>query len=105
VSNKMAYNSKTNTQENNVNDIVLESVLKVLENNTSTTWIGTMTDLRTDLSKVLGKKRAAMLPGSPGALRVVMNRIINRLRNRRVSVKFGRTPDHARTRYVEFTTR
>jgi hypothetical protein len=49
----MAYNSKTNTQENNVNDIVLESVLKVLENNTSTTWIGTMTDLRTDLSKVL----------------------------------------------------
>lgn len=92
----MTYISKTNSVDN----LVLESVLQFTEKNTS--WEGTMTELRTYLVKMLGKKQSASLPGSASALRVVLNRIVNRLRNRKVSVKFVRLNDHVRTRYVRF---
>lgn len=94
----MTYNSKTVSVDN----LVLEGVLKVL-NKDNSSWIGTMTELNMTLVKVLGKKQAFNLPGSPSALRVVLNRVVNRLRNRKVSVKFARTNDHVRTRYVRFT--
>lgn len=86
-----------------VDDVVLHSVLEVLRKHGSVPWTGTMTDLSSALVKVLGKRRSDVLPGSPSALRVVLNRILNRLRTRKVSVKFSRTNDHARTRYVTFT--
>lgn len=98
----MTYNSKKNLVDN----LVLNGVLTVLNNHDSSkqeSWIGTMTELNSALVKVLGKKQANNLPGSPSSLRVVLNRIINRLRNRKISVKFARTNDHFRTRYVKFT--
>lgn len=94
----MKYNSKTVS----VDDLVLNGVLEVLSTEDSS-WTGTMTDLNSRLVKVLGKPLAKQLPGSPSALRVVLNRVVNRLRNRKVSVKFNRSNDHVRTRYVRFT--
>lgn len=95
----MTLNSKKNHLET-VNEVVFNGVMKVVN---KAGWTGTMTKLTTALNKVLSKGQKVLLPRSPGALRVVLNRIVNRLRNRKVSVKFARTPDHARTRYVKFS--
>lgn len=103
----MASNSKTiarrNTASNNVNDVVFRSISSIVERQSQEgAWLGTMTDLRTALNRVLSKKQRTILPASPGALRVVINRVVNRLRNRGIGVKFGRTSDHSRTRFVRF---
>jgi len=93
----------SNSKQIKVDDVVLNSVLEVLRKHGSRTWTGTMTELSTALTKVVGKRQSDVLPGSPSALRVVLNRVVNRLRTRKVSVKFARTNDHMRTRYVKFT--
>ena len=90
------------TQINLSDDVVLGGILAVLSRSNVGSWSGTMTQLQTALVRVLGKKNST-LPGSPGALRVVINRVVNRLRSRSVSVRFFRTPDHARTRLVRFS--
>lgn len=86
-----------------VNQIVLEGILSVMERQVNGSWIGTMTNLTTVLNKVLSKNERVLLPGSPAALRVVINRVVNRLRNRGIGVRFTRTTDHLRTRHVRFT--
>lgn len=86
-----------------VNEIIFRGIISVMENQSGSKWIGTMTNLNTALNKVLSKRQRTLLPGSPGALRMVINKVVNRLRNRGVGVRFGRTTDHARTRYVRFT--
>lgn len=91
----------TSNTETNVNDLVLNGVLNVVANHES--WTGTMTQLGVAIRKSTDRRYRNMLPGSPSALRVVLNRVLNRLRTRKVRATFGRTPDHARTRYVEFT--
>lgn len=95
----MTSNSKTNS----VDDMVFNGVMAVLNKHSQSTWVGTMTDLNAAMTKAIGKRQAASLPGSPSALRVVLNRVLNRLRHRKVGVKFARTTDHSRTRYVKFT--
>jgi hypothetical protein len=105
----MASNSKTNNRKStakiNVDDIVLNSVLTMLKSGPNT-WIGTMTEVSNNIgpitSMTVGKKARMYLPGSPAALRVVLNRIAQRLRSRGIGVKFGRTTDHTRTRFVRF---
>jgi len=87
----------------NNNEIVLNGILSVMERQNGRIWIGTMTTLTTALNKVLSKNERALLPGSPAALRVVINRVVNRLRNRGIGVRFTRTTDHVRTRHVRFT--
>lgn len=95
----MTLNSKTNSVDN----LVLESVLNAIEDAEHNKWQGTMTELRpTLISSGLSKSQRSNLPKSPSALRVVLNRIANRLRTRGVSVKFGRTNDRTRTRFVKF---
>jgi hypothetical protein len=100
----MANNSKTNnrriTATNNVDDIVFRSVSTIVER--QDTWIGTMTELSSAINRVASKRQRTILPGSPGALRIVINRVVNRLRNRGISVRFVRTSDHGRTRLVRF---
>lgn len=93
---KMALNTETN-----VNDLVFNGVLTVVANRES--WTGTMTQLGVAIRKVTERNHRKMLPGSPSALRVVLNRVLNRLRSRKVRATFGRTTDHARKRYVEFS--
>lgn len=100
----MVYNSKTNVQVNSVEDVVFNGVMSVLSNiKKGSSWIGTMTALDAELITRLSKKESQMLPASPSALRVVLNRVVNRLRNRSISVKFGRTTDNTRTRFVKFS--
>lgn len=100
----MALNSKTNgrriTATNNVDDIVFRSVSSIVER--QDVWMGTMTELSAAINRVASKRQRTILPGSPSALRIVINRVINRLRNRGVSVKFIRSSDHGRTRLVRF---
>jgi hypothetical protein len=84
-------------------EIVLGGILTVLTNQNSPNWIGTMTNLQTALNRVLSRAQRNRLPGSPSALRLAINRVVNRLRNRGVGVRFGRTTDHSRTRFVRFS--
>jgi hypothetical protein len=84
-------------------ELVLNSVLNFINMNPE--WVGTMTTLRTKLTRMLGKNLSENLPKSPAALRMTLNKIVNRLRVRRVSVKFGRTHDHAGVKYVKFLAR
>lgn len=86
-----------------VDELVFTKINTVLSGQSGSRWTGTMTNLMTAINRVASKRQRTYLPGSPGALRVVINRIANRLRNRGIGVRFGRTTDHARTRYVRFT--
>lgn len=92
-----------NNKVKSVDDLVLENVLSVMDFNNS--WTGTMTELREQFIRLQTKrdvkKLVKVLPKSPNSLRVVLNRITNRLRTRGLSVKFGRTPDHARNRFIK----
>lgn len=94
---------KRTTEQNDINDTVLDGILMVLDKSNVGSWSSTMTKLETALVRVLGKKRSIVLPGSPAALRVVINRVVNRLRTRGISVRFTRTTDHTRTRVVRFS--
>lgn len=87
---------------NEIDEVVFRGITSVMERQSVSIWTGTMTNLTTALNRVLSRRQRTLLPGSPGALRVVINRVVNRLRNRGISVRFGRTPDHIRTRYVRF---
>jgi hypothetical protein len=102
----MASNSKTivrrNMVNNSVDEVIFRGIVSVVEKHAASVWMGTMTDLTIAVNRVLSRKQRMSLPGSPGALRVVINRIVNRLRNRGISVKFGRSSDHTRTRFVRF---
>lgn len=89
--------------EIDVNELVFTKMNMLMENQSESNWTGTMSKLLTALNKISSKNQRETLPGSPGALRVVINRIANRLRNRGIGVRFARTTDHARTRYVRFT--
>lgn len=104
----MASNSKKTVRRGTVigvtDDVVLQGVLNVLNRNNDSVWTGTMTDLSLALHRIVSKKSKNMLPGSSSALRVVMNRVVNRLRSRGVSVRFNRTTDHMRTRFVKLIT-
>lgn len=100
----MASTSKTNVRKSNVsdvNEIVVRGITAVVANGNA--WVGSMTDLAAAIKRVSSKRQRTLLPGSPSALRVVINRVINRIRNRGVSVRFGRTTDHTRTRFVKFS--
>jgi hypothetical protein len=98
----MASNNRNTTNsDTTVDDRVLLGVLDILDRNVF--WRGTMTDLNSELSRKY--RRSHRLPGSPSALRVVLNRVVARLRSRKISVQFGRATDYIRTRYVRFEAR
>ena len=86
-----------------IEDIVFRGVTSIMEGQSGSRWTGTMTNLNTALNRVLSQRQRTLLPGSPSALRVVVNKVANRLRSRGIGVRFGRTTDHARTRFVRFT--
>lgn len=105
----MASNSKrnttktTNTEVTDIGDIALRGIKSIVDS--QGVWTGTMTSLQTALkrTKVLSVNQKSLLPRSPSALRIAVNRVVNRLRSRGIGVKFGRTTDHTRTRFVRFT--
>jgi len=99
---KSKRNVRRNTMINDVESVVFRGINSIVGRHTMSTWIGTMSELTTALNRVLSKKQRTILPRSPGALRVVINRVANRIRSRGIGVRFGRTTDHARTRFVKF---
>ncbi len=88
---------------NEVDNLVVETLATFAQSNPS--WTGTMTDLSRKLVGVVGRKNKDQLPGSPAALRRVIDRNISRIRNRKVSVKFTRTVDRSRTRLVTLASK
>ncbi len=100
---RKVYLGTISPEEIDVNELVFTKINTVVSNQSGSRWTGTMTNLMTALNRVSSKRQREILPGSPGALRVVINRIANRLRNRGIGVRFNRSTDHARTRYVRFT--
>ena len=99
----MKRNVEVLPETNDVSEIVFRGVVSVMKGQSGSRWTGTMTNLITALNRVLSRRQRTLLPGSPGALRVVVNKVANRLRNRGIGVRFGRTTDHTRTRFVRFT--
>lgn len=87
----------------NIENLVMNGIISIVNSSNARIWVGTMTQLNSALTSVLGRTQAKRLPGSPAALRLVVNKVVNKLRNRGTSVKFARTTDHARTRYVRFS--
>jgi len=92
----------TASRVSEVDSVIIRGVNSIVERQARGTWIGTMSDLNTALNRVLSQRQRTLLPGSPGALRVVINRVANRIRSRGIGVRFGRTTDHSRTRFVRF---
>ena len=91
----------TQTRVHRMNSI-FNGVLQVIRNSKNGEWVGTMTQLRKQVSRLVG---STTVPGSPSAMRVTVNNILRRIRKAGVSVKFGRSSDSTRTRYVKFITR
>ena len=94
----MTSNSKTNQD---VNNVLFTSVKRIVSRRT-TPWIGTMTDLNSAVARV-ARIESSGIVGSPSALRVQLNKVVNRLRNAGLSVRFLRSTDKARTRLVKFS--
>lgn len=92
----------SNREQNTVIDTLFNSVMQIV-NRRSTPLESTMTELNKTLVKRLGNRVPSEWPGSPSALRLSMNKIVNRLRNAGVSVRFVRTTDHTRKRLVVLT--
>ena len=95
----MTYNSKKNHPKMEVYNTLFSGVVSILEKRS--TWVGTMSELNTILIKTLGKRVPTVWPGSPSALRVSFNQVVNRLRNAGISVRFVRSTDHQRSRLVK----
>lgn len=100
----MALNSTRNNTRGSVSNTLINGV-SLIVNRRSTPWVGTMTELNTALMNVLRNKVPANWPGSPSALRLLLNRVIRRVRGNGISVHFNRSSDHSRTRLVEFSVR
>lgn len=96
----MTYN-REETMQVEVENTLVKSVISVLEKR-STPWVGTMTELNNTIVRTLGKKVPSSWPKSPSALRVALNRVVNRIRNAGVSVRFVRSTNHERNRLVVF---
>jgi hypothetical protein len=79
-----------------IDNLVLNQILSIVRyNNTDKVptreWKGTMTSLRKRILSKTNKLDKDLVPTTPQQLRLVMNRIANRIRTRGISVKFGRT--------------
>jgi hypothetical protein len=90
------------TWSEEINELVFTKVSTMVNNQFGRNWTGTMSNLMVALNRLSSRRQREALPGSPSALRVVINKVTNRLRSRGIGVKFGRTTDHTRTRYVKF---
>jgi hypothetical protein len=101
----MTSRSKRKIQRNPVvssaPSVVFNGISLVMQSNSK--WFGTMTQLSWAISRVLNPKQRNLLPKSPSALRLAVNQVVNRLRNQGIGVRFGRTTDHSRTRFVKFS--
>ena len=94
-----------NNNENNVSvdDVIVQTVANFVQ--THTNWTGTMTQLSRKIARTAGRTNRNYLPGSPSALRKVIDRNLRRIRSRGVTVRFTRSTDRNRTRYVTLVSK
>lgn len=71
----------------------------------SNKWTGTMTELNQALRSITRKSVPENWPKSPSVMRRVVDKVVYSLRRSGIKVNFTRTPDHMRTRLVEFVQR
>jgi len=67
-----------------------------------TPWSGSMTELEVALRKII-RRSVSNWPQNPRAMRASLDRVVTKLRRLGVKTRFGRTSDHSRKRFVEFT--
>jgi hypothetical protein len=67
------------------------------------TWNGSMTELNQAITTGIRRAVPTTWPGSPSILRRIVNKALYSLRKAGVKVQFGRTPDHMRKRFVNFS--
>jgi len=94
----MTFNSK---KESTSDELIFNGISAFVS--TRRSWTGTMTGLSSALRVSMNRETRTFMPRSSSALRVVINRVVNRLRNRGISVKFSRATDRNRTRLVKFS--
>lgn len=86
------------TNQLTVDNVVVETVAAFVQANNE--WAGTMTQLSKKIARVANRVNRSYLPGSPSALRKVIDRNIRRIRSRGISAQFNRSSDRSRTRIV-----
>lgn len=99
-SSKRASVTATKTTSVNLDSVFLAGVERLLRNKSSS-WTGSMTELETSLRKVVRRQNVSW-PSNPRAMRATVDRLLPNLRKAGVKVRFGRTNDHNRKRFVEF---
>lgn len=108
MSNKSkSSNATQNTKMNIDRDLfttVQTRILSLLDRRNGQ-WNGTMTELNYAITSGLRRAVPANWPKTPSVLRRVINTVVPSLRKSGVSVQFGRTTDHSRTRFVSFDQR
>lgn len=92
----MTYNQEEMTA-NQVAETLVNGVVSVVKRRT-TPWVGTITELNSILVKKFGT--VENWPRSSSALRVSLNKVVNRIRSRGVSIQFVRDTNKERTRLV-----
>lgn len=92
----MTYNQEEMTV-NQVENTLVNGVVSVVRRRT-TPWVGTITELNSVLVKKFGT--VENWPRSASALRVSLNKVVNRIRSRGVSIQFVRDTNKERTRLV-----
>ena len=83
----------------------VKSRIETLLTRKNGTWNGTMTELNRAITAGLRRAIPTNWPKTPSVLRRVVDSVVPSLRKVGISVQFGRTTDHMRTRFVNFIQR
>jgi hypothetical protein len=95
-----ATKTATTATKTNLDSVFVSGVARLLRNKAST-WTGSMTELEASLRKVVRRQNVSW-PSNPRAMRATVDRLLPDLKKAGVKVRFGRTNDHNRKRFVEF---
>lgn len=89
-----------------VDTAILDGVVKLMSRARTRsgdyTWNGSMTDLEASLRRIV-RRSISNWPQNPRGMRASLDRVVTKLRRLGVKTRFGRTSDHSRKRFVEFT--
>jgi hypothetical protein len=80
-----------------VDDMVLNAVVSYLSNVSEVK--NTITNITKAMISNMPNKERKMFPTHPATVRVILNRITNRLRSRGITIQFSRGSDSMRTRF------
>jgi hypothetical protein len=97
----MASKRQLNSSTQNTNNALFQGITQLMRRRTHP-WVGTMTELKQTLeTRAPYGITPTGWPASPSSFRMALNRVVNRLRNAGISVRFNRSTQ----RLVSFSTR